>query len=796
MPGSVDKEIKIGIILDQKGQELMRELLKKSQEINKQLGLGGSGSQQGGSMVAGPGSTASMNNKLTKVMGDSQKAMQGFGKVSQETARMLDNGFKKSVDSEIKSLDKLTDYIRDLKQEYQQLSDLTVKMRRGEVAGGDIGKLSAQRYSVFEKLRGAEAQHAARWASLSDSSKGMPGMVGAEVEGGGSSFMSTSVSRATAAFAANALRDIFSNLPKELNQRDFDYTQMQARGAHAMGGMGVGLLQGNASLLYGMRTMDPAQMRDMEDLAGNGTSRHRWGAVSNFLSLGTLAHPFQSASNLSREWSGANQASKEDVRRLIDTQSQTNPITQASIAMFSGEAGRNIHAMRTLGMGEQSLAKLFRSGGGAGLDEGQMISIGQAVQQGAGRYGLRKGGAFGAGMSAYMGGMSEGAISSMLQGEIARPGAGAQLLSAFATRPGGMDTIAAQHMGAFVGNSLMNGNGITSGLGLGGALTAYGFNGTSRDLLTAKQNQAGVGGINALFSGSIDPYQQGRNLLNSIDILGPNSSVYAQNTLAGGLDARTMADVMSGEDVPEQLKARGINRDQVMKMFDKTVSSGLDRLIDVGTDTDEGKAAKLLKEKYGGDIRSFAKGEIGKGKSFNSSQGFAALGTLLQDEGLAGSYDEAVGMARDLAGMGRKVKGSGKGGDASYGSVSRLAQHAQVEGRAVQRDQALFDPEVARTFKVMAEMSGPISKLVTSWGDLSKETKDLVGGFQALNLAMAMIAKGDTRSFAQIYADAQNQVAQAPVEKAKAAGHAKAKAIVTGGTASERALIEKLSRPK
>lgn len=262
---------------------------------------------------------------------------------------------------------------------------------------------------------------------------------------------------------------------------------------------------------------------------------------------------------------------------------------------------------------------------------------------------------------------------------------------------GGMDVGAANRMGGTVAGAMMSGMAPTSGLGLLGAMNAYGRGGSGAgDMQIQSFMPQGLQAMGAVTGGSVDAYQSGSNLLNAIHAA-PNASVFAQEYLAQ-MDPRVLFDVIGKGEVPPELKARGITFEMVKSYADKTMARTYDR--NVGMSPMQGEAdpmqaqAQEVQGKFGGDFKAYfdsgRKGLKGKARAEWESTAFTERGAYLQSVGLAPNDMAGSSFARLEAGRGQYGTGpfmAGRGaGAAAAGSVEALdmSERSKEQGRLEQ----------------------------------------------------------------------------------------------------------------
>lgn len=249
---------------------------------------------------------------------------------------------------------------------------------------------------------------------------------------------------------------------------------------------------------------------------------------------------------------------------------------------------------------------------------------------------------------------------------------------------GGIDVQAGGRLGSLASGAILSGAGYTNGLGLLGAMSEYARGGSAAgDMANTQFAQQGLGNLNRITGGGLDPYQAGVNLLAATHNA-PGVGIFGQEKLAR-LDARQMADIVAGGAMPGDLKALGISSDMVKGQWGEVQRRMLDRDIGLSPSQD-GKANPMQQlmgrlKGYGGDFGALVKGEKLKGGALEDA--FSQYGSWLESTGQADNYETGRSMARTLAGVGTLARTSriaGRGaGDAAGGSTELEYNQAKSE---------------------------------------------------------------------------------------------------------------------
>lgn len=205
-----------------------------------------------------------------------------------------------------------------------------------------------------------------------------------------------------------------------------------------------------------------------------------------------------------------------------------------------------------------------------------------------------------------MGGFAE------LMGASARSGGGMGF--SFGALGGGIDRWAGVHLGQSIIGSGFDPRGTTSGLGvLAAAQNGMGFTGGATDFNLVQRLALGLQGADSITTGSMDPYQSGRNLVGAVNRLGPGASTYTQDFLASGLSTKQMIDLASGAAKGTDLESvtRGyLGNDYqglVRGQLGESVTSVLDRFVDQGGNDRLTTAIRKFRGSGSSDISAFVK---------------------------------------------------------------------------------------------------------------------------------------------------------------------------------------------
>lgn len=435
---------------------------------------------------------------------------------------------------------------------------------------------------------------------------------------------------------------------------------------------------------------------------------------------------------------------------------EKNPVRARMFELFEQQAASRAGHMRQLGMGwrrsgkglqydavtgapisetkvdryTNTAANFLLPYQGRGL-EGEILSMIGSMQ-----------GQFGRGVAHQMGGAALEASLGGLTNAAHIAGTGAVYSTAGGSRflravtgmnsrgRGGIDAGAVNILGGIGAAGLADGAAASSGLGYLGSLQAFARGSSAgQDVRFANQIAAGEGAFNRLFQGSMDPFQTGLNTLNAIKAL-PNASIYGQDFLATKMTPRLLGDILSGENVPQELLDRGVTADGAKQFAKDTISSSLFRYIDTGKNTKEDQFVKSL-QGFGGDLGAYYKaGSKGlKGKALKEFQGDTVrlFGEVAEDTGFAESNDAGQGLARRILGLGSTAKKYGGMGDPVGKEAPELHQL-----KAFANETAKLNKDIEDTRDSLIQMSGQLN-------GTAKTIERL--GFESLSMSAAELNK-------------------------------------------------------
>lgn len=352
-------------------------------------------------------------------------------------------------------------------------------------------------------------------------------------------------------------------------------------------------------------------------------------------------------------------------------------------------------------LGDLNMARMGRTGGGlirdprtglftsdavqnfkeraisAGWDPGQVAGMTQSIGHQVG-WAARGVGSMSM-LSKQMGGFGSALSVAAMGNQFGGNGGG--LVNAIAGRRGmvgrgGLDITAGSNIFGLGAGMMGSGNFAGSGLGLMQTLGAAGFTGASgTDMLQARAMGAGMGAMDAMMSGNIDPLQKGLN--SSAALKAAPNAPYATHAALMSLDSGTMMAALKSGSVPPELMKQGVTLEILKKYVSAQSGTAFARYADsMGSGTEVGSAIERYK-KAGGNM-SYMKGWSLKRKQDELN----TVGLGMKLAGIAPTMEAGVSRARLQAasegiltspkGRGAFAVGAGAARKAALGAQGRL----------------------------------------------------------------------------------------------------------------------------
>lgn len=760
------KQLKFQFVVDeaalQKTRQLIRELttdLQKLAEVASKAniggGAGGGGSGMlGGMKVGGPttpeqakviAKAPPVGRQLVQQFVDQRQIFKGLADGSKESMRVMGDSLKQAISFQKAQLEQLDHSAGKLIKTYDELGGKIKSLKsQGETKWlGTTSFLQQEQMQVGARhanLMTARGQEAVKLKILEEMAGGAGGGAGGGVPsaagaggGGAQGFFSKlfggGMGGSGPAGVMNLLRGgawgmfLGSSLNAGLNElksQPLMDIRNEARHAQAMKTLGVGLRQGDLSTMMAMdKLTEDSYLRSQFVRAANqrGIALTQE-MMSGGVSVGGLINAGKKATNAAMSGMSEGRISdteiearlKETLAEFLSLAKQSDPLGQYYLGRATSEAGQRVSMMRQLGVGTQGLSNMLVSAANMGYDPGTMMTAFGATRSMGGMAGARAN--LWKALSAGSGGMDIG-----LAGQLAGAsyvGGGNILGQVAGMRDRGIDLVATERIAQTVLQTIQQSGGLaaTGGAGLFGAMGQYGWTGDPRrDLHLAQGIQQGLGSFTRSMGGDIDPYQQGRNLMTAINVLGDGASLHSQNYLAQvAKDPAMLADALAG-NVNPSLKLRGISQEQVVDFAQQTAANLItDRFINQGDSSPLGQFANRLITEFGGDAKAMFSMD-GAGLQGRKRRGFERdfidqLGAVYKEAGIAETDLQGAGQAAITLGLGQTGKMGGRGRDASGGSGERaLLQGLAEEEKKFQQWLQGFQDKLKQYGGTMVQMA-------------------------------------------------------------------------------------------
>lgn len=423
----------------------------------------------------------------------------------------------------------------------------------------------------------------------------------------------------------------------------------------------------------------------------------------------------------------------ENSLKQMDEKSKGTAMLYANMAQesFQQRLGTSIALQRTMGLGglqkdpkgayRNQAGDLITRLEGEGYDPSQYMSAFTGIRGGSG--------AHFAGKAAYLAMAANaqgfGGFDQLLNAS-RRLGQGSKL--ALGAVGGGIDKAAGIMLGNGVLGQGYDPTGTTSGVGTLAAIQAgMGFTGASSDFNKAA---AAIGGLklgSSITSGSVDGYQQGRNLVGAIRI-DPQGSISAQDYLASR-SMKQLLDMSRGGKMTQLAK----DLDLTPSMFENQLSDSMGSVFDRFTDTTDNPQSRA--------INAFRDSGMGYGDYLKKLRGEGDLDSI-KTLGAAsawltgGDEEEGVAAARILSGSGERLK-NGKVGGKVGGAEKDALESREALQKKVDDVLKVIGDDLRSTIKSLPEAT----KIVTNMGEnLGKEAGEMIEALNSLTAAFSAAA--------------------------------------------------------
>jgi hypothetical protein len=704
-----DKSINIGFKADTKEG---KELLKFIQD----LGAAGNKAAQNLARVFKSDSVG-IAGAASKALSQQKKIFDDLGESGKQLSKIL----KDQVGAAATQLGKDLDQTNvKLKKSVEEYNNLRRELEKAKAFGGDTTQITSQMHDVQGKQFGLIGQKSdllrQRQALMGGASSGgagneLTGML--KGMGGGLSLA------AVIAMLAKTISDIPKNLSAKYetaSQANMMGVNIGAERMQTIGQLRMSAYTGNltSNIAKSIVNQNPEQSKQMEQAATN--------AASAKLQETSPAGAFSASTNIGldpRTWGSGVDFVSGMISHVMD-EKEGGSRTYNKYRMLRENAD---------GLVSQAKNKTTKDYlDKVAIEEQERILGTQSVFDAADRWtqlGWRYGSAVSAKNSARIGaplGIDAGTIDTMRMGMVGTGGRGSQryLGSAMGATLRGMDAGLAGSLagtGAIAGDLLNTVRdtllrdpmvqetiakgvatklGSTSIIGSLGGLTSTiaagaNFSGdATQQRRVIEQNIAGFQAGQNLFSGA-DSYQKTLNLSNSINVLGKNSSLYAQTALSN-LPFETIVSLLNDPNgkskMPIELTSQGITYEKMKDMASTTFGSTIrNRFIDTGAQDQGSKLTRHILSKYQGNVKAWS---AERGGEFGYSEDNArVLGNMLHliDAGTFSDVTMATGMVRGIAGgdatsalgRGSGVKGRGKAVQDTEGDLIRMTHMENID---------------------------------------------------------------------------------------------------------------------
>lgn len=715
-----DKQVKFTFQVDEgsvrKVTEAFTAISNAAKEMNRELASAGMSSILGGGVNTnksdGTGS-ASKTIQQTQTQGVSLDIGKNFSTMGKDVS----NIFKEIADSVKRgtgditgamdqSLGKTGKTIEDLERKIKSLDGAMKGMKETGAAMGGLSPADRQQFADLGKER-----NAARFEQAEQIGRAMPRASDAVAADATQpkSFLAkvndlpttTGLNDWTPTAGMRALGMAAVGARLILNETVATYSgfqSMEANRNQSVNGMARRLYGGDIN--YAMALKDAMAEEDTWMSSGgraatgqayvNAAAGGLWGSVKSALGMGgagssspellTSLQPTSIATDLGRRVQDATDrklAAQEIQGRISREHYQENLGTRVSAQLMLGTG-----LYSTERGDKDTFNDLSSSLRAQGFDVGQYMGAVGSMRNAAG---VRAGGRLGwAAMSASA--FGAGAFGQIMgAGARAMGNADAGHLLARQALGGGIDKFAGMQLGQAVIGSGFDPMGTTSGAGVMAAAQA-GFDWTNGagDFNTVQRIAGGMQFGSSLVSGSYDPYQTGRNLVEAIGIA-PGKGIRAQDFLASGMNFKQMLDISSGRQkdtlMMEQL---GVTKEDVTNQLYASVGSFSDRWLDDKTNNPLNITMRKFTASGEKNWVKYLQSLEGDEKK-NAARGFAGMlgsETAIGQEAAAGIVGLASGFGASELGLGNVGAGL-RAGSVEETSMSAEAVKLKAEGVAL-----------------------------------------------------------------------------------------------------------------
>lgn len=704
------KVLKVSFAVDNNSfnqvKRALEQLTQQAAAFSKAMNGGGSPSGMGGmggglvsgGSLGGGGTMQQAVAKSSPLQANQFNAFKNLANVSKDALKSMTDALRKSTTDQERELNKQIALLDKLSKSYQNIGGFRSQDTLNAIAS-KMGKVSEKAAELTANVQAGQKA----LAGAGGGGGGVPpSVMAAAAAPGGGGFMArmgySGVGMGQLPFGAamgaaggmmgKVMRFVGGGLGataglgltmihREMMENPMRYANYQAQMGQLLQGQQLQSMRGDYGYLraQGQVLRDPGLRGDYNDL-NSGYRR----LAKNIGGLFTT-----DVNQIGRVFSGeyADVAIERERQGLIASTRDRSPILREIEQEYQGGWRGRLSALRAGGWGlrrgESSYSAMQRiQASSPGFDVGEILAARQGITVAGTRAAANamQGNVLQAQGAGIMGAAQIGGIMSNFG-----IGTGNQFVKSLRYAVGGgMDVSTASLLGNFVANQAQQvGMQNQTGMGMLGML-GFGATGPGgQGQLIAQQNIRGAAALQNVISGGIDPYQQARNLQMAIGAA-PTSGIYAQDYLATKMSLPQMADIMAGGKVSPIAQAMGIGRGQVSDMFKGVTSSLFERMLvePQMAGTPMGKVISSMMESGQDPSTWFKKGGAGK-LGMKREEAVSGYASALLMSGVAPDEAAAMGLARDIFGMGRKGPTAGKmAGDIAGGATEMSMATAEI----------------------------------------------------------------------------------------------------------------------
>lgn len=730
------KQLKFQFTVDeaslQKTRQLIRELTSDLTKLSNGMkgAFGGPGGGGGGINVTGGGSQSSQNQQViakTPAAGkalvqgflDQKDIFKGIADGSKNALKSMTDGLKQAVAEQQRALAGLKQSLQQLDATYNSLSDtdksgakgrkLLGKIQRnlGHTAKADtnLAELNALMSSGNAPSGGASDPDPTRWQRFKswigakDTWMPQGGLLGKNSAVGGlMSRMGMSPKLLGGAGLVTMGAWGLKNIGDQIWNGPMQQGQADAAWGQTFGARGMDIRNAEfRNMTAQSRIFGDAQKKQDYESLDSGWRRFAHSG------LAFVKGDFNEALSGRAADLGVHKRRQE----MEANERASDPLTDATLGDFQNYQG-TISTLRSMGMGprkgENGYQALSRIRAGyAGWTDGEIAGA-RGTLEGAGTrhasYGM-----IGNALQAQAAGIGGAGSSAGIMARFGGAGAGNAFLNRLRGNAGsGADAVTMGILGQYVAGQQANvgmglGGGAFQGEGLLNMLSA----GTVGDggRVIAEQNIRGADYLSRSTTGQTSPYQSARNTMIAMQSA-PGLNVYGGGFLSRKMSLTELADAANGGngDVSEMFKAGGGNKQMAAEYFKRHTQSLLEGVSgDALGNTSAGKIARAMSAS-GVDPKTFFQKKLYKKAGLSEKDALSGYAFALQSSDANMDPATAMGLARDITGVGGRPGTKHKAGDSAGGATQEMEMAKQHLGALAQSAVTLkgdFDQLAAST---------------------------------------------------------------------------------------------------